>query len=202
MPAAYEVTVIIFKYISLSLLKKEKKTTHRGKWKKRFLKLASCYCCSVAKLCPILWPHELQHARLPCPSLSPRVCLNSCPLNRWCHPTISSSATPFCPQSFPASVSFPVSLLFASGDQNIGSFIFSISPSNEYSGLIPIRLDWFDLLAVQGTLKSHKKTGGRALTTGKFKYSCGPGHGWIQNLRQHLQVSPSGSLLTALLSSV
>ena len=144
MPAAYEVTVIIFKYISLSLFKKEKKTTHRGKWKKRFLKLASCYCCSVAKLCPILWPHELQHARLPCPSLSPRVCLNSCPLNRWCHPTISSSATPFCPQSFPASVSFPVSLLFASGDQNIGSFIFSISPSNAYSGLISFRIDWFD----------------------------------------------------------
>ena len=157
MPAAYEVTVIIFKHSSLSLLKKQ--TTHRGKWKKRFLKLASCYCCSVAKSCPTLWPHELQDARLPCPSLSPGVCSNSCPLNWWCHPTVSSSATLFCPQSFPASVSFPVSLLFASGDQNIGSFILSISPSNEYSGLISIRLDWFDLLAVQGTLKSDKKLG-------------------------------------------
>ena len=106
-----------------------------------------------------LWPHGLQNSRFPCPSLSPRVCSNSCPLNRWCHPTVSSSATPFCPQSFPASVSFLVSLLFASGDQNVGSFIISISPSNEYSGLISIRLDWFDLLAVQGTLKSDKNLG-------------------------------------------
>ena len=58
-----------------------------------------------------LWPHGVQHARLFCPSLSPQVCSNSCPLSRWCHPTIPSSATPFsfCPQSFPASRSFPMS---------------------------------------------------------------------------------------------
>ena len=58
-----------------------------------------------------LWPHWLQHARLPCPSLSPRVGSNSCLLNQWCHPTVSSSATPFsfCPQSFPISGSFPMS---------------------------------------------------------------------------------------------
>ena len=70
-----------------------------------------------------------------------------------CHPTISSSVTPFssCPQSFPASGSFPVSWLFASGGQSIG---FSISPSSEFSGLIFFRIDWFDLPAVQGTLKS------------------------------------------------
>ena len=68
-----------------------------------------------------LWPHGLQHTRLPCPSLSPRVCSNSCPLSWWCHPTIPSSAVPFssCPQSFPASGSFPVSQLFASGGQTI-----------------------------------------------------------------------------------
>ena len=66
--------------------------------------LHSC-SCSVAKLCPTLWPHELQHIRLPCPSLCPGVCSNSGPLSQWCHPTISSSVTPFssCPQSFPAS---------------------------------------------------------------------------------------------------
>ena len=70
-----------------------------------------------------LRPHELQYTKLPCPSLSPRVCSNSCPLSRWCHPTISSSVSLFfsCPQSFPASGSFPVSQLFTSGGQSIGT---------------------------------------------------------------------------------
>ena len=69
-----------------------------------------------------LWPCEPQHARPPCPSPTPRVHPNPCPLSRWCHPTISSSVVPFssCPQSFPASGSFPMSQLFASGGQNIG----------------------------------------------------------------------------------
>ena len=76
--------------------------------------------------CPVmsesLWPHGLQHSRLPCLSLSPRVCSDSCPLNPWCHPTISSSAALFfCLQSFPASGSFPMSQVFASGGQNIGA---------------------------------------------------------------------------------
>ena len=63
-----------------------------------------CYCYSVTKLCLTLATHELQHARLPCPSLSPCICSNSCPLSQWCHPTILSSVAPFssCPQSFPA----------------------------------------------------------------------------------------------------
>ena len=100
-----------------------------------------------------LWSHGLQHARLFYPSLSPRVCSNSYLLSQWYHPTISSSVTSFssCPQSLPASGSFPVSWLYASKDW---SFSFSISPSNEYSGLISFRIDWFDLLAVQGILKS------------------------------------------------
>ena len=69
---------------------------------------------------------------------------------------ISSSVVPFssCPQSFPASGSFPMSQLFTSGGQKNWSFSFSISPSNEYSLLISLRIDWLDLLAVQGTLKS------------------------------------------------
>ena len=69
-----------------------------------------------------LWPHESQHARPPCPSPTPRVHPNPCPLSRWCHPTISSSVFPFSPclQSFPASRSSPVSQFFASGGQNIG----------------------------------------------------------------------------------
>ena len=67
-----------------------------------------------------LQTHGLQHARFSCPSLSPRVCSNSCPLNWWCHPTILSSVIPFsCLQSFPASGSFPVSQLFTSGGQSI-----------------------------------------------------------------------------------
>ena len=104
-----------------------------------------------------LWPHEPQHARPPCPSPTRRVYSNSCPLSQRCHPTISSSAVLFssCLQSFPASVSFPVSQFFASGGQSIGvSASIFISPSNEYSGLISFRIDWLDLLAVQGTLKS------------------------------------------------
>ena len=74
----------------------------------------------------------------------------------WCHPTISSSVVPFssCPQTSPASGFFPVSQLFMSGGQSIGVFSFNISPSNEYSGLISFSMDWLDLFAVQGTLKS------------------------------------------------
>ena len=81
---------------------------------------------------------------------------NSCPLSRWCHPTISSSVVPFssCPQSFPASGSFPMSQLFASGGQSIGVSVLNISPSSEHPGLISFRMDWSDLLAIQGTLKS------------------------------------------------
>ena len=79
-------------------------------------------------------PHGLQHTRFPCASPSPRVCPSSCPLNQWCHPTIIPFSS--CLQSLPESGSFPVSLLFVSGGQSIGA------------------IDWFDLLAVQGILKS------------------------------------------------
>ena len=192
-----------------------------------------------------LWPHELQHTRFLCPSLSPWVCSDLCPLGQRCHPTISSSFASFssCPQFFAASGYFPISQLFTSGGQSIGvsalvsvqfssvqslshvqffvtpwttacqaslsitnswsslqlmsiesvmpfnhlilccpllllpsippsirvfsnesvlcirwpnywNFSFRINPSNEYSGLISFRIDWFDVLEVQGTLKS------------------------------------------------
>ena len=103
-----------------------------------------------------LWPHGLQHTRLPSPSLSSGACSNSCPLSRWCHSTISFSVALFssCPQTFPSTGSFPVSQLYASDGQKYWGFNFSISPSNEYSGLISFKIDWFDLLAVLGTLKS------------------------------------------------
>ena len=129
------------------------------------------FSCSV--MSDSLWPHGLQHARPPCPSPIPRVHPNQCPSSRWCHPAISSSVIPFssCPQSFPASGSFPVSQLFASGGQNIG-FSFNISPSDEHPGLISFRMDWLDLLAVQGTLKSllqhhSSKASHPYMTTGK-----------------------------------
>ena len=98
------------------------------------------------------WPHELQHARLPCPSLSPGVCSNSCPLSQWYYPIISSSFTPFSshPQSFPA---FSSESALCIRWSKYWSFSFSISPSNEYSGLISFRIDWFDFLVVQGTLQ-------------------------------------------------
>ena len=79
-------------------------------------------CCSVTQSCLTLQSHGLQHARLLCPSLSPGVCSNSCPLSWWCHPTVSFSATLFfCAQSFPALRSFPLSRLFISGDRSIGA---------------------------------------------------------------------------------
>ena len=80
-----------------------------------------------------LRPHEPQHARLPCPSPTPRVHPNPCPLSQWCHPTISSSVVPFssCPQSFPASGSFPMTQFFASGGQTTGvSVSTSVLPMN------------------------------------------------------------------------
>ena len=99
-----------------------------------------------------LWRHGLQQARLLCPPLSPRVGSGSCPLSLWYYLTISSSASPFsfCLQSFPASGSFPMSLLFHIRWSKYWSF--SISPPN--SGLTAFRMDWFDLLAVQRALKN------------------------------------------------
>ena len=117
--------------------------------------LTCCCCCWVTSVVSnSVRPHESQHARPPCPSPTPRAWSNSHPSSRWCHPTISFSVVPFssCLQSFPASGPFPLSQFFTSSGQSI-SFSFSISPSNEYSGLGSFRMDWLDLLAVQGTLK-------------------------------------------------
>ena len=86
-----------------------------------------------------LRPHESQHARPPCPSPTPGVYSNSCPSSQWCHPAISSSVVPFssCPQSLPASGSFPMSMRWP----KYWSFSFSISPSNEHPGLISFRME-------------------------------------------------------------
>ena len=116
--------------------------------------------CKCVLICSVvsdsLQPHGLQHTRTPRPSPTPRASSNSYPSRRCCHLTISSSVVPVSShlQSFPASGSFSMSRFFAQGGPNCWRFSFSISPSNEYSGLISFRMDWFDLLAVQGTLKS------------------------------------------------
>ena len=96
-----------------------------------------------------LWPQELQHARPPCPSPTPRVHPNLCPLSQWCHPTISSSVIPFssCPQSFPASGSFPTSQLFASGGQSIGVPASTSVPPMHTQDWSP--LEWTDLISLQ-----------------------------------------------------
>ena len=111
-----------------------------------------------------LQPHAPQHSRPPCPSPTPRGYTKSHPLSRQCHPIISSSVIPFssCPQSFPESGSFQMSQLFASVGQSIGvSASASVLPMDTqdwsplgWTGWISFRMDWLDLLAVQGTLKS------------------------------------------------
>ena len=106
-----------------------------------------------------LKPHGLQHTRTPCPLPTPRVYPNSCPLSRCCHPTITSSVIPFssCLWSFPASVFSNESAFCITWPKN-WSFSFNISPSSEHSGLISFRMDWLDLLAVQGILKVFSNT--------------------------------------------
>ena len=103
--------------------------------------ISSVWFISIAQSrLTLLWPHGLQHARPPCPSQTPGVYLNSCPLSQWWHPTISSSVIPFfsCLQSFPASGSFPVSQFFTTGGLSIG-----VSAS---ASLLPGQIqDWFPL---------------------------------------------------------
>ena len=103
-----------------------------------------------------LRPHGLQHTRPPCPSPAPGVYSNSSPLSRWCHPTISSSVIPFSllPSIFPSIRVFSDESVLHSRWPKSWSFSFSISPSNEYSGLISFTMNWLDLHAVQGTQKS------------------------------------------------
>ena len=103
-----------------------------------------------------LWPHGLQHARLPCPSPTPGAYSNSCPSSQWCHPTISR---PLLSPSLPAFNYSQHQGLFkwVSSSYQVAkywSFSFNIRPSNDYSGLISFRMDWLDLFAVQGTLKN------------------------------------------------
>ena len=122
------------------------------------------FSCSV--MSDSLWPHESQHARLPCPSPTPRVHSNSCPLSRWCHPTISSSIVPFSShlQSFPASGSFQMSQLFASGGQSVEvSASTSVLPMNtqdwsplEWTGWISLQSKGLSRVFSNTTVQKHQ----------------------------------------------
>ena len=102
-----------------------------------------------------LRPHESQHTRPPCPSPTPRVYANSCPSSWWCHPAISSCRPLLLLPPIPPSIrAFSNESTLRMRWPKYWSFSFSISPSNEHPGLISFRMDWLDLLAVQGTLKS------------------------------------------------
>ena len=111
-----------------------------------------------------LHPHGLLHARLPCPSLHPRACSNSCPLSWWCHPTISSTVLPFfsCLQSFPASESYPMSHCFTSGGQSI-RVSASVLPMNiqdwfplQLPGLISLQSKWLTRVFSNTTVQKHQ----------------------------------------------
>ena len=109
------------------------------------------FSCSVTS--DSLWPRGLQHTRPPCPSPTPRIYSNSCPLSQWCHPTTSSSVVPLLllPSIFPSIRVFSNESVLLLRWPKFWSFSFYISPSNEYSGLISFRMDW---LAVKGILKN------------------------------------------------
>ena len=117
-------------------------------WGLMIIKSPLLFSCSVVS--DSLWPYGLQHARLPCPSPSPRAYSNSCWLTQWCHPT----PLLFLPSIFSSISVFSNETTLCIRWPKYWSFRFSISPSNEYSGLISFGMDWLGLLAVQGTLKS------------------------------------------------
>ena len=130
-----------------------------------------------------LQPHELQHARIPCPLLSLRVCSNSCP-SRWsCHPTISSChPLPLLTSVFPSIGVFSNESVLRIRRPKYCSFSFSISPSNEYSGQISFRIDWLDCLAVQGPLKESSPTPQfKSINFLAFSFLYGPTltHTWL-----------------------
>ena len=131
---------------------------------KYILKLISQFSCSV--MSDSLRPHESQYARPPCPSPTPGVYSNPCPLSRWCHPTISFSVIPFssCPQSFPASGSFQMSQLFASGGQSIGvSASIAVLPMNTqdwsplgWTGWISLQSEGLSRVFSNTTVQKHQ----------------------------------------------
>ena len=123
-----------------------------------------------------LQPHGLKHARLPCSSPAPGACSNSCSLSQWCHPTILSSVIPllFLSSTFPSIRVFSKQSALHIWWPKYYSFSFSINPSNEYSGLISFRIDWLDLLAVQGTQESSTTPQFKSINSIALSFLYGP----------------------------
>ena len=148
-----------------------------------------------------LLPHGLQHTRPPCSSLSPGVCSNSCPLSQWCYPTISFSVIPFsfCPQSFPASRSFPISQLFASGGQNIGaSASASVLPLNiqdwfpvGLTGLISLKFKGLSRVFYSTTVRKHQLETILFISTTYILQSHSKN--WIRRILNHFSKGNRGS---------
>ena len=130
------------------------------------------FSCSVVS--DSLWPCELPHARPPCPSPTPGVYPNSCPLSRWCHPNISSSVIPFfsCPQSFPASGSLQMSQLSTSGGQSIGFSAF-----NPWVGKIFWRRKWGTLYSILAWKIPRMERSGGLQSMGSQRIE----HEWVTN---------------------
>ena len=150
-----------------------RKLTCRNQTHKKFMLLFSQLVMSYS-----LPPYGLKHARPPCPSPSPEVCPSSCPLHWWCLPAIH----PLMPSSPSAlNLSHHQGLFQESAVcirwPKYWSFSFGISPSKEYSGLISLKIDWFDLLAVQGTLKSVRKH--QFFSTQPSLWSSSCIHAWL-----------------------
>ena len=132
--------------------------------------------CSVTRLCPTLcWTMDCCIARLPCPSPAPEACSNSCPLSQWCHPTISSChPTLLLPSIFPSIRVFSNESALCIRWPKYWSFSFSISHSKENSGLTSFRIDWFDLLAVQGTQESSPTPQFKSISCSELSLLYGP----------------------------
>ena len=147
--------------------------------------LDNCCCCSVAELYMTVTPWTAaQQAPLSTTISRETWISNSCPLNWWCYIAISYSADPFlfCLWFVQASESFPINELSLSGGQSTGASVFRIRPCNEYSGLIFSAIDWLDLLAVQGTLKSilkHHNSKASVLQHSAFLWSNSHIYTWL-----------------------
>ena len=140
----------------------DKGVSDRSGWEEYQFSFSSVHSLSR---CPTLRPHELQHARPPCPSPTPRVHLNSCPSSQWCYPAISFSVVPFssCPQSFPESKSFLMNQLFTWGGQNTGvSALASFLPKNtqdwslEWTGWISLQSKGLSRVFSNITVQKHQ----------------------------------------------
>ena len=148
-----------------------------------------------------LQPHESQHTRPPCPSPTPGVHPNSYAYSRWCHPTISSSVVPFssCPQSLPASESFSNESTLHMRWPKYWSFSLSVSPSNEYPGLISFRMDWLDLLTVQDSQESSPTLQFKSINSSALSFLHSPTftsiHDHWKNWKNHSLAWLDGPLL-------